>query len=159
MITLACEIADGILLYLRPIEELKKTISQIKSRTKNKYFEIACVIIGAVSNNEPQKARDRAAKTLAFYVAVGKYYNRFLYNNGFANEVEQITIEYHHNGLNAASKFVSERMLDAITVCGNTEECIKSLTNFVSSGISLPIIQFNPVEDTENSIREMLATF
>src|SRR6185437_1044585 len=29
MISLACDLADGILLYLRPIEELKKTISQI----------------------------------------------------------------------------------------------------------------------------------
>jgi 5,10-methylenetetrahydromethanopterin reductase len=159
MISLACDVADGVLLYLRPIDELKKTTSYIKSITKNKNFEIACVIISAVSNKEPQKARERAARTLAFYIAVGEYYNRFISNNGFRNEVEQIVSEYRRNGLDTASKFVSEQMLDSLTICGNREECLKSLNKFISSGISLPIIQVNPAGNTQSSIREMLATF
>ena len=85
MISLACDLADGILLYLRPIEELKKTISQIIANTSNKSFETACVIICSVSNKEPEKARERAAKTLAFYVAVGEYYNRFLSEQWLSN--------------------------------------------------------------------------
>jgi 5,10-methylenetetrahydromethanopterin reductase len=159
MISLACDLADGILLYLRPIEELKKTISQINSKTSNKSFETACVIISSVSDKEPEKARERAAKTLAFYVAVGEYYNRFLSSNGFRTEVEQISSEYRQAGLNRASKFVSEKMLDSITICGNSEECIKSLDKFISAGISLPIIQINPIGDPESSIKEMLTTF
>jgi 5,10-methylenetetrahydromethanopterin reductase len=159
MISLACDVADGVILYLRPIDELKKTTSYIKSITKNKTFEIACVIISAVSNKEPQKARDRAAKTLAFYIVVGEYYNRFISDNGFRNEVEQIVSEYRRNGLDRASKFVSEQMLDSLTICGNREECLKSLNKFISSGISLPIIQVNPIGNTQSSIREMLATF
>jgi 5,10-methylenetetrahydromethanopterin reductase len=159
MISLACDLADGILLYLRPIEELKKTISQINSKTSNKSFETACVIISSVSDKEPEKARERAAKTLAFYVAVGEYYNRFLSSNGFRTEVEQISSEYRQAGLNRASKFVSEKMLDSITVCGNSEECIKSLDRFISAGISLPIIQINPIGEPESSIKEMLTTF
>jgi 5,10-methylenetetrahydromethanopterin reductase len=159
MISLACDLADGILLYLRPIEELKKTISQIIANTSNKSFETACVIICSVSNKEPEKARERAAKTLAFYVAVGEYYNRFLSSNGFRTEVEQISSEYRQAGLNRASKFVSEKMLDSITVCGNSEECIKSLDRFISAGISLPIIQINPIGDPESSFKEMLTTF
>ena len=159
MISLACDLADGILLYLRPIEELKKTISQIIANTSNKSFETACVIICSVSNKEPEKARERAAKTLAFYVAVGEYYNRFLSSNGFRTEVEQISSEYRQAGLNRASKFVSEKMLDSITVCGNSEECIKSLDKFISAGISLPIIQINPIGDPESSFKEMLTTF
>jgi 5,10-methylenetetrahydromethanopterin reductase len=161
MIALACDLADGILLYLRPMEELRKTISLIKSRTRrrNKGFEIASVFIGAVSNKEPEEARERAAKTLAFYIAVGKYYNRFLSVNGFQSEVEQITSEYHLNGLDIASKVVSDKMLNSLTVSGNSEQCIRSLQKFLSAGISLPIIQVNPVGDTESSIREMLSTF
>ena len=159
MISLACDLADGILLYLRPIEELKKTISQIIANTSNKSFETACVIICSVSNKEPEKARERAAETLAFYVAVGEYYNRFLSSNGFRTEVEQISSEYRQAGLNRASKFVSEKMLDSITVCGNSEECIKSLDKFISAGISLPIIQINPIGDPESSFKEMLTTF
>jgi 5,10-methylenetetrahydromethanopterin reductase len=161
MIALACDLADGILLYLRPMEELRKTISLIKSRTRrrNKGFEIASVFIGAVSNKDPEEARERAAKTLAFYIAVGKYYNRFLSVNGFQSEVEQITSEYHLNGLDIASKVVSDKMLNSLTVSGNSEQCIRSLEKFLSTGISLPIIQVNPVGDTESSIREMLSTF
>jgi 5,10-methylenetetrahydromethanopterin reductase len=161
MISLACDLADGVLLYLRPIEELRNTVSLIKSdaRKKHKDFEIASVFIGAVSNKEPEKARERAAKTLAFYIAVGKYYNRFLSDNGFQNDVEQITLEYHRNGLEIASKLVSERMLNSLTISGNSEQCISSLGKFLSAGISLPIIQVNPVSNTESSIREMLSTF
>lgn len=161
MISLACDLADGILLYLRPMEELRKTVSLIKSRTRKKHkdFEIASVFIGAVSNKEPEKARERAAKTLAFYIAVGKYYNRFLSDNGFQNDVKQITLEYHRNGLDIASKFVSDKMLNSLTVSGNSEQCIRSLGKFLSVGISLPIIQVNPVGNTESSIREMLSTF
>lgn len=159
MISLACDVADGVLLYLRPIDELKKTTCYIKSITKNKTFEIACVVISAVSNKEPQKARDRAAKTLAFYIAVGEYYNRFISDNGFRNEVEQIVSEYRHNGLDSASRFVSEQMLDSLTICGNREECLKSLNRFKSAGISLPIIQVNPTGNTQSSIKEMLTAF
>lgn len=161
MISLACDLADGILLYLRPMEELRKTVSLIKSRTRKKHkdFEIASVFIGAVSNKEPEKARERAAKTLAFYIAVGKYYNRFLSDNGFQNDVKQITSEYHRNGLDIASKFVSDKMLNSLTVSGNSEQCIRSVEKFLSAGISLPIIQVNPVGNTESSIREMLSTF
>jgi len=161
MISLACDLADGILLYLRPMEELRKTVSLIKSRTRKKHkdFEIASVFIGAVSNKEPEKARERAAKTLAFYIAVGKYYNRFLSDNGFQIDVEQITSEYHCNGLDIASKFVSDKMLNSLTVSGNSEQCIRSVEKFLSAGISLPIIQVNPVGNTESSIREMLSTF
>lgn len=161
MISLACEFADGVLLYLRPMEELRKTVSLIKSNTRRKCnnFVVACVFIGAMSDKEPEKARERAAKTLAFYVAVGKYYNKFLSDNGFQNEVEQITSEYHRNGLDLASKFVSEKMLNCLTISGNSEQCIRSLQKFISAGIALPIIQVNPVGNTESSIKELLSTF
>ena len=159
MISLASDMADGILLYLRPIEELRNTISQIKANTRNKSFEIACVLIGAVSNKQPEKARERAAKTLAFYTAAGKYYNSFLSDNGFGKEVEEITSEYWRNGPDEASKFVSEKMLDSLTISGNSDQCVKSLGRFVSAGVALPIIQVNPVGNPETSIKEMLATF
>lgn len=160
MVKLASELADGVLLYLRPLDELKKTVADIKQNTKGKKsFEVASSFICALSNKEPEKARERAAKTLAFYVAVGKYYNKFLSENGFRDEVESITAEYGRGGADAAAKFVSDRMLDSLAICGSGEECRKSLTKFVSAGVTLPIIQLNPVGDSESSFREMLSTF
>ena len=158
MIKLATEIADGIILYLSPIDELKRTIERIKSLTsrKSKSFEICSVFITAISNKYPDLARERAAKTLAFYVAVGKYYNEFLSLHGFKNEVEQITTEYQNHGIENISKFVTDPMLDSLTIYGTTEDCIKSLKRFVSCGVSLPILQVNPVKDNIQSISDSL---
>jgi 5,10-methylenetetrahydromethanopterin reductase len=159
MISIACDLADGILLYLRPFEELNKMVYELKQATKGKPFEIACSFICAVSNKEPQKARDRAAMTLAFYVAVGKYYSNFLAENGFKAEVQKIIGEYKKSGAERAAKFVSDKMLSSLAVCGSSEDCRESLSKFLSTGITLPILQFNPLGDSESSFKEMLSTF
>ena len=163
MINLSCELANGVLLYLRPKYELPKAVEHIKNKLKcksKKGFEICCAFITAVSDKEPELARLRAAKTLAFYVAIGKYYNRFLRENGFEIEVENITEEYQKNGLSNLHNFISDKMLTSLTISGTRDECIKSLEEFNESGISLPIIQINPVgKNPENSIRELISTF
>ncbi len=158
MIKLATDIADGTILYLRPFDELKETVQYIRSVTskKSKNFEISSVFIAAISNRYPELARRRAAKTLAFYVAVGKYYNEFLSSHGFKDEVEQISNDYLKNGIDNISKFVTDRMLDSLTICGTVEDCIRSLKRFVSCGISLPILQINPVKDNSESINDSL---
>jgi alkanesulfonate monooxygenase SsuD/methylene tetrahydromethanopterin reductase-like flavin-dependent oxidoreductase (luciferase family) len=158
MIKLSTDIADGTILYLRPFDELKETVQHIRSATskKSKNFEISSVFIAAISNRYPELARRRAAKTLAFYVAVGKYYSEFLSSHGFKNEVEQISNDYQINGIENISKFVTDRMLDSLTICGTVEDCIRSLKRFVSCGISLPILQINPVKDNSESINDSL---
>lgn len=159
MVSLASELADGVLLYLRPLDELKRTVDELEQRTNGRNFEIAASFICALSDKEPEKARERAAKTLAFYVAVGKYYSRFLSENGFRTEVEGIINAYGNHGAGSAAKVVPDRMLDSLAICGSREECRKSLARFVSAGVTLPIIQLNPVGDSESSFRELLSTF
>lgn len=159
MISIASNFADGILLYLRPLEELKSVTYQLKQATKGKAFDIACSFICAVSDTDPQKARNRAATTLAFYVSVGKYYSQFLAENGFMVEVREIIEEYKKSGAESASKFVSDRMLDSLAICGTSEECRRSLSKFLSAGITLPILQFNPLGDSESCFKEVLSAF
>lgn len=159
MVSMASKLADGILLYLRPFEELKRTATELKQATKGKSFEIACSFICAMSNKEPEKARARAATTLAFYIAVGEYYSKFLADNGFKIEVEEITAEYRKAGADNAAKYVSDRMLSSLVICGSSEECRESLSKFLSTGITLPIIQFNPIGESESSFKEMLSAF
>ncbi|HEY1247672.1 MAG TPA: LLM class flavin-dependent oxidoreductase [Nitrososphaera sp.] len=159
MLSLASEISDGVLLYLRPLDELKRTAAELRLASKGKPFDIASSFICAVSNGEPDRAHARAARTLAFYVAVGKYYSRFLANNGFEREVGQILQGYSEGGTETAVKFVSNRMLDSLAIYGTSEECRHSLSRFISAGITLPILQINPVLDSETSIKEILSTF
>jgi hypothetical protein len=51
-------------------------------------------------------------------------------------------------------------MLNSLTISGTREDCMKSLREFTECGISLPILQINPVgPDPENSIMELISTF
>jgi 5,10-methylenetetrahydromethanopterin reductase len=158
MISLACALADGVILYLRPLDELRKTVSEIRQATSGKKFEIALSLICAVSDSEPDKARRRAAKTLAFYIAVGKYYSKFIAENGFQSEVEKIKYAYTKSG-DAAADAVTDKMLDSIVICGTSKDCRQRLSSFIDAGVTLPILQVNPVENAESSFREMLSTF
>ena len=155
MLKLSASIADGTIMFLRPIDDLKRTISQLKINKDG--FDIACVIMTAISK-DAELARERARKTLAFYTAAGKIYSEFLASHGFRDEVEKITDEYKKHGLENVHKLVPDKMLDSITIAGGPEECRKRMAKFKETGISLPIIQFNPVGDTENSFKEVLTT-
>ena len=150
---MASKLADGILLYLRPIEELKKTTAELRQATKGRGFEIACSFICAVSNKEPEKARERGRNNPCFLYCSWKVLQRFIAENGFKIEVEQITAEYKKAGADCAAKFVSDKMLRSLVICGTSRECRKSLSKFVSAGITLPIMQFNPVGDSESSFK------
>jgi 5,10-methylenetetrahydromethanopterin reductase len=160
MIMLSTLVADGVLLFLRPEHELRRTVSFLRSNQQDRNFEISCVFITAISDKNPESGRERAAKTIAFYTSVGHYYNRFLADNGFRDEVQDIKTEYQTNGLNAAAKMVPDKMLRSLAIYGSQENAIKSLRKFISTGISLPILQINPVEDdAEGSIRDIITTF
>ena len=82
MVNLTWEIADGVIFYLRPLEEMKKTITKMQSK---KRIDVTCQIITCVSEDS-ENAILRAKKTLAFYVSVGDIYREFLSKNGFQNE-------------------------------------------------------------------------
>jgi alkanesulfonate monooxygenase SsuD/methylene tetrahydromethanopterin reductase-like flavin-dependent oxidoreductase (luciferase family) len=159
MISLAADLADGAILYLRPLDVLKETAEYFERTVSGREFEIACSIICAVSDADPDKARQRAAQTLSFYVAVGKYYREFLSRNGFEAESAAIHHAYSEGGQDAATRQVTDRMLEALAVCGTKDDCRRGLARFRSAGVTLPIIQFNPVGGTESSFRELLSTF
>ena len=60
----------------------------------------------------------------------------------------------------AASKSVPDKMLDSLAICGNREDCIKSISRFMATGITLPIIQINAIDDdAEGSIKDVFAAF
>ena len=155
MVDLTWSIGDGVIFYLRPMEEMKQTISKMQAK---KNIDVACQIITCVSEDS-DNAILRAKKTLAFYISVGKIYREFLENNGFKNETNNIFNEFKKSGFTSNHELVTNSMLDSLCISGTPEECKNKLQNFIDAGIDLPIIQFNPVGDTLESFMLLKKTF
>lgn len=155
MVQLSWEIADGVIFYLRSISELKKTIQKMQEK---KEIDVACQIITCVSHDS-QKAIDRAKQTLAFYISIGKIYREFLAKNGFQKETEEIFQEFMRSGFKVIHELVPDSMLDSLTICGTPEECLKKFNKFVDTGLTLPIIQFNPIDNVAESFALLTSTF
>ena len=155
MVNLAWEIGDGVIFYLRPLNEMKETITKMQSIKK---IDVSCQIITCVSENS-DIAVQRAKKTIAFYVSVGKVYRDFLINNGFRKESENIFDEFQRSGLKSNHELVSDSMLHSLAISGTPNECKTQFKKFTDVGIDLPIIQFNPVGNTLESFKLFKNTF
>ena len=155
MVEMAWDIADGVIFYLRPKSEMKYTISKMQEKKK---IDTALQIITCI-HNDGEKARNRAKKTLSFYIAVGKIYREFLQSAGYSNETKIIYDEYQKEGLNGLEEFVSENMLDDLCIAGTPDTANKKLDEFRNAGINLPIIQFNPIDNVRESFELLTNTF
>ncbi|WP_428324206.1 LLM class flavin-dependent oxidoreductase [Nitrosopumilus sp.] len=155
MVNLTWDIGDGVIFYLRPKNEMKETIQKMQSKKK---IDVTCQIITCVSNNA-EEAIERAKKTLAFYISVGKIYREFLAKNGFEKETSNIFEEFKKSGFSSNHELVPDSMLKELTISGTSEECKKQLDAFRQTGIDLPIIQFNPVGNTMESFGLLQKTF
>jgi len=155
MVELTWEIADGVIFYLRPKSEIKSTLAKMQNQKK---IDATLQIITCV-NEDSEKAVARAKKTLAFYVSVGKIYREFLAINGFENETKNIYEEYKKNGLQNNHELVPESMVDELCIAGTSNECKIQLKQFRETGINLPIIQFNPTDNVEDSFDLVTSTF
>ena len=155
MVDLTWDIADGVIFYLRPLKEMKETISKMQSKNK---IDTTCQIITCVAEDS-ENAITRAKKTIAFYISVGKIYREFLAKNGFKNETKNIFEEFSKSGFKLNHEFVTDSMINSLCISGTSEECKKQLENFRNTGINLPIMQFNPVGNTVDSFSLFKKTF
>ncbi len=155
MVNLAWEIGDGVIFYLRPKTEIKSTLEIMQKERK---IDSTLQIITCV-HNDSEKAIERAKKTLAFYISVGGIYREFLADNGYKKDTKNIHDEYQKTGLKNNFTLVSDKMVKDLCICGTVNECQQQLKQFQETGIDLPIIQFNPIGDVDESFDILLNTF
>jgi len=154
MVDLTWEIANGVIFYLRPLPELKKTIKKMQATKK---IDVACQLITCVSEDS-EKAITRAKETIAFYVSVGKIYREFLASNGFQNETIAIFDEYKKSGLKDNYRLVTDDMVNSLSISGNPEDVKRKIRQFAEAGVDLPILQFNPVGKVRESFELLTKT-
>ena len=155
MVNLAWEIGDGVIFYLRPKTEIKSTLEIMQKERK---IDSTLQIITCV-HNDSEKAIERAKKTLAFYISVGGIYREFLADNGYKKDTKNIYDEYQKTALKNNFTLVSDKMVKDLCICGSVNECQQQLKQFQETGIDLPIIQFNPIGDVNESFDLLLNTF
>ena len=155
MVELTWSIGDGVIFYLRPLNEMKGTIAKMQSRKK---IDVTCQVITCVSKDS-DAAIKRAKKTLAFYISVGKVYREFLAKNGFRGETTNIFDEFKKSGFKSNHELVTDSMLESLCISGTPEECKKQLGNFSKIGINLLTLQFNPVGNMTESLELLKKTF
>lgn len=154
MVELTWEIGDGVIFYLRPLDEMQDTIRRMQNKRK---IDVACQLITCVSN-DAEKAITRAKKTIAFYVSVGKIYREFLAKNGYEREIKEIFEEYKKSGLSENYQFVSNSMVNSLALYGTPDNIRKKLDQFIKAGVDLPILQFNPIGDAVESFKLLVST-
>jgi 5,10-methylenetetrahydromethanopterin reductase len=152
MINMATKYADGIILYLKPKDELKMAINNIKFKNQNQEFMKAFVIITSVSNKDPSLASLRAARTLAFYISVGRIYYESLVKTKYKSTVERIYNDYNKYGLTESMRNITEEMLDDFVIAGSINDCNSQIKRWKKIGIDLPILQMNPVKDNNGNL-------
>ncbi len=155
MVEMTWDVADGVIFYLRPKNEMKEIISKMQKKRK---IDTSLQIITCIHDDD-EKARNRAKKTLSFYIAVGKIYREFLQSTGYSKETKIIYEEYKKSGLVGLGEFVPDKMLDDLCIAGTPDTAIKKLNIFRDIGIDLPIIQFNPIDDVVESFELLTKTF
>jgi alkanesulfonate monooxygenase SsuD/methylene tetrahydromethanopterin reductase-like flavin-dependent oxidoreductase (luciferase family) len=149
MINIGLKFADGLLFYLRPINEIKNLIYDLRKKIET---HLSLVLITSVSNKEPQKAKNRAAKTLAFYISVGRTYYDFLSKTEFKVEVDKVYKDYHNHGVARSIENIPTKMLDDLVIYGSVNDCNYQIKKFINTGIDLPILQINPIEDENGQL-------
>ena len=155
MVNLTWDVADGVIFYLRPKHEIKSTLKKMQQIRK---IDSTIQIITCV-HPDSEKAINRVKKTLAFYVSVGKIYREFLASNGYKNETENIFGEYEKTGLKSNYEMVTDSMVDDLCISGTPDESRAKLKKFRETGIDLPIIQFNPIDNVQESFNLLTSTF
>ena len=155
MVNLTWDVADGVIFYLRPKHEIKSTLKKMQQIRK---IDSTIQIITCV-HPDSEKATNRVKKTLAFYVSVGKIYREFLASNGYKNETENIFGEYEKTGLKSNYEMVTDSMVDDLCISGTPDESRAKLKKFRETGIDLPIIQFNPIDNVQESFNLLTSTF
>jgi probable F420-dependent oxidoreductase len=162
MLELAGEIADGVVLNWIPPEAVPASIAHLEAGARRAGrtldgFEIAGFIRTTVTD-EPEVARAGLARDITGYAIVDVYAN-FFRSVGYADEVAAINAAWKAGDRSGATREVSPRVLDGLTVVGNEKFCRERFEAYARAGLTMPVVLPYVAEgvDRAASLRRTLA--
>lgn len=93
---------------------------------------------------------------IAFYVgAMGSYYHRLMVRSGWAAEADRIRDAWRRGEARPAIEFVTDEMLEALTITGAPSDARRRLRDFRAHGVTEPVLAM-PLGATPGAIRATL---
>ncbi len=158
MLRLAGELADGVLLNYLPASAVPWCVEQIRAgegfaqRGPGSCRIHAYVHVGVC---DPDAARPLGRKDLFSYAVVDAYARAFE-RAGFADEVAALRAAHHSGDREAAVAAVSDRMVDAIDICGDADHVARAVQAYRDAGVDDPVIM--PLPWGEDRVATIEAT-
>jgi 5,10-methylenetetrahydromethanopterin reductase len=149
---LAGEIGDGVMLnaflpasYIRSAIDWIWTGAERAGRDISDGFEVSMIIITTVAGSK-EEAHEFLRPMLAVYLARLPDVTR---HTTAWPDYEALVAAVNAGGGEAGKKFISDELIDDITICGTLDDCRAGLQRFVDAGLNHPaIVGFGNVAGT-----------
>ncbi len=162
MLSLAGEVADGVLLNYLPASHVAWSVSHVRAgeakagRTAGSCRVYAYVHVGV---GDREAARDRARRDLWSYAVVDGSARSFE-RAGYVDEVAAVRAATANRDRAGAVAAISERMIDEIDVMGTAEEVRAVVAAYAGAGVDEPVVMPLPwgpdrmavIEDTITAV-------
>jgi len=162
MLQLAGRLADGVILnsistpeYVSFAKEKITEGAKLAGRDPSKMKVGHSVIFAAAE--DVQEAIDAAKEDILFYISYPEL-DPVIERSPFTTEVKMMRELLIKGEKKQALSLIDEEMLDAFAVYGTPKDCRARLRQFLSRGISLPIIRVSVSPYKESERRDVLMT-
>jgi len=152
------EIADGWLPTHWPRAQLARGIAEIQAGAERAARDVKRIdvapFVNVVVSNDVKRARNEARLPIAYYVGgMGDYYHDALAGLGFQAEADSVRALWQAGRPKEAIRSVTDRMVDAIAICGSLESCRARLDEVRKFGATLPIVPIPSTGTTAEKCR------
>lgn len=142
MLRCAGELADGVLLNYLPASAVQWCVQQVRAgeaaagRDAGSCTVYAYVHVGVCDRDGALRS---ARKDLFSYAVVPAYAAAFT-RAGFGDEVEALRTARAAGDRDAAVAAISDRMVDAIDICGDATTVADAVRGYRAAGVEVPVI-------------------
>jgi len=158
MLRLAGELADGVLLNYLPASAVPWCVEQVRAgeafaqREPGSCRVYAYVHVGVC---DTETARPAGRKDLFSYAVVDAYARAFE-RAGFSDEIAALRTAHANRDRGGAIAAISDRMVDAIDICGDARTVAAAVDEYRSAGVDNPVIM--PLPWGEDRVATIEAT-
>ena len=144
MIGVCGEMADGVILTRTTLDvgaEARRHIAAGAEAVGRDAGEVdVTALLPVAAADDPADAYDALRPGVAMYTGFFPRYNRMTVEQGFGDEAAVIAEAWARGDREAATRAVSDALIDAVCIAGTPEHCRERIAGYHASGIDLPMI-------------------